>query len=101
MRSFALQSPMRREMDRSSRGHRATSPWQMPLSAWKDIAARTYKRSWDDNVGLVAAGVAFYSFFALVPLLGIIVILYGFAADGATSEPWSASRRSCRTTLRR
>lgn len=56
----------------------------MPLSAWKDIAARTYKRSWDDNVGLVAAGVAFYSFFALVPLLGIIVLLYGFAADGAT-----------------
>jgi membrane protein len=56
----------------------------MPLSAWKDIAARTYKRSWDDNVGLVAAGVAFYGFFELVPLLGIIVILYGFAADAQT-----------------
>src|SRR5438128_7782137 len=33
------------------KGHQATSPWQMPLAAWKDIAARTYKRTWDDNVG--------------------------------------------------
>lgn len=56
----------------------------MPIAAWKDIAARTYKRSWEDNVGLVAAGVAFYGFFALVPLLGIIVIIYGFVADPET-----------------
>src|SRR5919112_4297368 len=63
------------------RGHRAESPWQMPLSAWKYIAARTYKRTWDDNVGLVAAGVAFYGFFALLSLLGLIVLTYGFVAD--------------------
>jgi membrane protein len=64
-----------------SKGHQATSPWQMPLAAWKDIAARTYKRTWDDNVGLVAAGVAFYGFFALLSLLGLIVLSYGFFAD--------------------
>ena len=63
------------------RGHHATSPWQMPPAAWKDIAARTYKRTWDDNVGLVAAGVAFYGFFALLSLLGLIVLVYGLAAD--------------------
>ena len=56
----------------------------MPLPAWKDIAARTYKRTWDDNVGLVAAGVAFYGFFALLSLLGLIVLVYGFAADPHT-----------------
>ena len=39
------------------KGHQASSPWQMPRAAWKDIAVRTYKRVWDDNVGLVAAGV--------------------------------------------
>jgi len=66
------------------RGHHATSPWQMPRRAWKDIAARTYKRTWDDNVGLVAAGVAFYSFFALLSLLGLIVLVYGFVADPMT-----------------
>ena len=53
----------------------------MPRAAWKDIAARTYKRTWDDNVALVAAGVAFYGFFALLSLLGLIVFVYGLAAD--------------------
>jgi membrane protein len=64
-----------------SRGHQANSPWQMPRAAWKDIALRTYKRTWDDNVALVAAGVAFYGFFALLSLLGLIVLVYGLAAD--------------------
>jgi membrane protein len=63
------------------RGHLAVSPWQMPRAAWKDIAARTYKRTWDDNVALVSAGVAFYGFFALLSLLGLIVLAYGLAAD--------------------
>ena len=63
------------------KGHQASSPWQMPRRAWKDIAARTYKRTWDDNVALVAAGVAFYGFFALLSLLGLIVLVYGIVAD--------------------
>jgi membrane protein len=66
------------------RGHQASSPWQMPRRAWKDIAARTYKRTWDDNVALVAAGVAFYGFFALLSLLGLIVLVYGVVADPVT-----------------
>ena len=66
------------------KGHQASSPWQMPRAAWKDIALRTYKRVWDDNVGLVAAGVAFYGFFALLSLLGLIVLAYGFAAEPMT-----------------
>ena len=65
-------------------GHSATSPWHMPRAAWSDIAKRTYKRVWDDNVGLVAAGVAFYGFFALLSLLGLIVLVYGFIADPMT-----------------
>jgi membrane protein len=56
----------------------------MPPSAWKDIASRTYKRTWDDNVGLVAAGVAFYGFFALLSMLGLVVLAYGFAAEPRT-----------------
>src|SRR3954454_7666426 len=66
------------------KGHRAKSPAEMPAPAWKDIVARTYKRIWDDNIGLVAAGVAFYGFFALLSLLGLIVLVYGFAADPFT-----------------
>ena len=66
------------------KGHLAKSPWQMPRAAWKDIGARTYTRIWDDNIGLVAAGVAFYGFFALLSLLGLIVLVYGFVADPVT-----------------
>jgi len=66
------------------KGHQARSPAEMPTPAWKDIVKRTYKRVWDDNVGLVAAGVAFYSFFALLSGLGLIVLVYGFVADPLT-----------------
>jgi membrane protein len=73
-----------REETIDPRGHQAASPWQMPGRAWKDILARTYKRSWDDNIALVAAGVAFYGFFALLSLLGLIVLVYGFVAEPLT-----------------
>jgi membrane protein len=66
------------------KGHQADSPAEMPRRAWKDILARTYKRTWDDNVALVSAGVAFYGFFALLSLLGLIVLVYGFVADPRT-----------------
>jgi membrane protein len=65
----------------ADKGHHADSPWQMPLSAWKDVAVRTWKESSNDNVGLVAAGVAFYGFLAIVPLLGAIVLTYGLIAS--------------------
>ena len=68
----------------ANKGHEATSPLQIPWAAWKDIAKRTWTRSWQDNVGLVAAGVAYYGFLALVPLLGIIVMLYGLFAEPRT-----------------
>lgn len=66
------------------RGRSATSPWQMPLVAWKDVALRTWNQSWLDNIGLVAAGVTFYGFLALVPLLGILVLTYGLFANSST-----------------
>jgi membrane protein len=65
-------------------GHKADSPAEMPSRAWKDILKRTYKRTWDDNVALVSAGVAFYGFFALLSLIGLIVLVYGFVADPGT-----------------
>jgi membrane protein len=56
----------------------------MQAAAWKDILKRTYKRTWDDNVALVSAGVAFYGFFALLSMLGLIVLFYGFVEDPHT-----------------
>lgn len=65
-------------------GRHARSPWQMPAAAWKRIAVRTWNQSWIDNAGLVAAGVAFYGFLAIVPLLAILVLAYGFVAEPET-----------------
>ena len=69
---------------KGNHGHDAGSPLEMPKRAWKDIAKRTWIRTWQDNVGLVAAGVTYYGFLALVPLLGIIVMLYGLIAEPET-----------------
>ncbi|HYI42901.1 MAG TPA: YihY/virulence factor BrkB family protein, partial [Sphingomicrobium sp.] len=71
-------------MKDANRGHEASSPLEMPKRAWKDIAKRTWIRTWQDNVGLVAAGVTYYGFLALVPMLGIIVMLYGLLARPET-----------------
>ena len=63
------------------RGRHAVSPWSMPLTGWKEVLMRTAKEAGKDNVGLVAAGVAFYTFIALVPLLAATVLTYGFIAS--------------------
>lgn len=65
-------------------GRQVTNPWRMPLKAWIAVAKRTWAETSGDNVGLIAAGVAFYGFLALVPLLGAIVLVYGIAAEPAT-----------------
>lgn len=56
----------------------------MPLQAWKEVTLRVWNQSWLDNIGLVAAGVSFYGFLALVPLLGILVLTYGMFAQPDT-----------------
>jgi membrane protein len=56
----------------------------MPARGWKEVALRSWQESSKDNISVVAAGVAFYGFLALVPLLGAMVLLYGLAADPQT-----------------
>ena len=60
------------------------SPWSMSFADWKAVLARSWKEAGDDNVGLIAAGVSFYAFLAMVPLLGAIVLSYGLVAEPAT-----------------
>lgn len=65
-------------------GRNADRPTDIPATGWKDIARRTWKEVGKDNVGIVAAGVAFYFFLALVPLLGATVLTYGLFASPDT-----------------
>lgn len=68
----------------SAQGRQATSPWRMSGADWFAVLKRTWGETNADNVGLIAAGVAFYGFLALVPLLGAIVLSYGLVAEPAT-----------------
>ena len=54
------------------------------FSEWRQVLTRTWKESGDDNVGLLGAGVAFYSFLAFVPLLASVVLTYGLVAAPET-----------------
>ncbi|WP_233150728.1 YihY/virulence factor BrkB family protein [Sphingomonas mollis] len=65
-------------------GSMARSPFAIPPAGWKQILLRTWKEAGDDNIGLIAAGVAFYAFLSIVPLLGAIVLIYGIVADPST-----------------
>jgi uncharacterized BrkB/YihY/UPF0761 family membrane protein len=63
----------------------AIAPAEWPaLSEWRQVLTRTWKESGDDNVGLLAAGVAFYGFTAFVPLLASVVLTYGLIAEPET-----------------
>lgn len=66
-----------------SQEHSAESPWSISPRAWMQVLKRTWNEASTDNIGLVAAGVAFYVFLSLLPMMGAVVLLYGLAADRA------------------
>ena len=68
----------------ADKGRSADKPADIPSGGWIEIAKRTWKEVGKDNVGIVAAGVAFYFFLALVPLLGATVLTYGLFASPET-----------------
>lgn len=68
----------------SDRGRDADYPSEIPPRGWRDVLIRTWREAGDDNLGLIAAGVAFYAFLALVPLLAAVVLSYGLLANPAT-----------------
>jgi membrane protein len=65
-------------------GRDARSPAELPRHAWREILARVWRKTGDDNISLMAAGVAFYAFLSIVPLLGAMIMTYGLIADTST-----------------
>jgi membrane protein len=74
------------DADEAQRGRDASQPRAIPAEGWKDIAKRTKAEAKDDNVALLAAGVAFYALLSLVPALVALVSVYGMVADPADVE---------------
>ena len=64
-----------------NRGRTARAPNQIPWTGWKDILRRVFQQIDEDNVFIVAGGVAFFAIGALFPSLVALISLYGLFAD--------------------
>ena len=60
-----------------------TSPAAIAPRGWFAIAKATWAESGHDKISLIAAGVAFYGFLALIPLLAALILTYGLVVDPA------------------
>ena len=60
--------------------------WRAFRGDWWGALKRAYAASNDDNLGLIAAGTAFYAFSSIAPLLAATVLSYGLFADPATVQ---------------
>ena len=63
------------------RGREAERPGEIPARGWKDVLVRLKSQVKEDDVALLAAGVAFFALLALVPTLVALVSVYGLVAD--------------------
>ena len=73
------------------RGRQATRPGEVGARGWLDVLKRTRRGIRDTHVSIVAAGVAFSGFLALVPALIALVIAYGLVASPADIKDQIAS----------
>jgi uncharacterized BrkB/YihY/UPF0761 family membrane protein len=51
--------------------------WSLRGLSWLELAKRTFRKSWEDEVFGQSARLAFYLFFAMFPVLLLLVILLG------------------------
>ena len=86
---FENDQPISAQLHRAKergRGRRATAPWEIPWTGWKDIFWRVYASVNDNRLLAVAAGVVFYSLLAIFPAVAAFVSLYGLIADASTID---------------
>ena len=69
-----------------ARGRTTESPAEIPAQGWKDTAFRVKDELSDDHTSLVAAGVSFFIFVALIPGLAAAISVYGLVSDPAQME---------------
>ncbi|WP_224814645.1 YihY/virulence factor BrkB family protein [Hasllibacter sp. MH4015] len=58
---------------KAARGRGATSPTEIPVKGWRDIALRVKDEMARDHVSVVAAGVAFFGLLALFPAIVAVI----------------------------
>ncbi len=72
-------------------GADADKPSEIPRRGWVQVVRRAFREASTDQVPLLAAGVAFYSFLALFPALIAAVMIYGLVRDPADVRQQVAS----------
>ncbi len=60
--------------------------WRSFHKDWWGITKRAWASSSDDNLGMIAAGAAFYIIASIAPILAAIVLSYGLFADAQTVQ---------------
>jgi membrane protein len=73
-------------LERDYPGAGADQPKQIPAKGWLQVTKRAWKEAKTDQVPLLAAGVAFFSFLSLFPAMIASVMLYGLVADPQTVQ---------------
>lgn len=73
------------------RGREARTPADIPAKGWRDILWRVWAALGQDNVSIIAAGVAFYGMLAVFPAITSFVSIYGLMADPADVQAQFAS----------
>lgn len=54
------------------------------MSSYFSTLKAAWSRAGDNHAGLLAAGIAYYAFLSLIPLLASAILTYGLAADAET-----------------
>ena len=57
------------------------SPWKYSLKDWWAVTKRVFWATQYDNVGIIAAGVAFFSLLAVFPLISAALSTFSYFAD--------------------
>lgn len=68
------------------RGRQAKRPGDIPAKGWRDILLRVKNQIGKDNLSIIGAGVAFYSFLAIFPALIATIMIYGFFVSPSTVQ---------------
>ena len=77
---------MKNSTPESIRGDNAATPTKIPAKGWWQITKRVKSQLASDQVQIVSAGIAFYLFLSLFPILAATVATYGLVTDPAEAE---------------
>lgn len=69
------------EKETAAQVRHARSQTHKGAGRWWQVAKRTLREAGENNLGLIASGIAFNAFLALIPLLTAVVLSYGLVAS--------------------